>query len=423
MNAKIKFLLALFLLGSMAGCKSGNGSKKARKNESRAMSENDYKKGTFAYDLNFVSKHQKIVVLKDASGKGKIMICPELQGRVLTSTAAGIEGKSFGYLNYERIGSRKETPHIQSYGGEDRFWIGPQGGQYAIFFKKGDPFDLDHWETPAPLDKEAFELISHTDTSAVFAKKMHLKNFSGTEFDVEVRRDIALIDKATASNYLGVNLNDVDFVGFESRNELINSGKEAWQKSKGLLSIWILGMYPGNPSTTVAIPYKAAGKNEQVVAEYFTDIVGKLPADRLAKTDKMVYYKGDGNYCSKIGLTPKHALPAFGSYNAADNVLTIIQYTLPEGENDYVNSSFEFQKEPYKGDAVNSYNDGTLDHSPAPPTFYELESSSPARELKPGQSIRHSHRTFHFTGDRAKLNAIAKTILGTGIDEIETQFK
>jgi len=255
-----------------------------------------------------------------------------------------------------------------------------------------------------------------------FFKKMHLQNFSGTGFDVEVRRDVALIDKATASKYLGVGVDDVDFVGFESRNQLINAGKETWQKSKGLLSIWVLGMFPGNPSTTVAIPFKGMYKNEQVVAEYFTDIVGKLPADRLKKTDKMVYYKGDGNYCSKIGLTAKHALPVFGSYNAADNVLTIIQYSFPQGENDYVNSSFAFQKEPYKGDVVNSYNDGTLDHKPAQATFYELESSSPSKELKTRQSIKHSHRTFHFVGDRTKLGAIAKAILGTGIDEIQSQF-
>ena len=34
------------------------------------------------------------------------------------------------------------------FGGEDRFWLGPEGGQFALYFKPGDPFDLDHWQVP-----------------------------------------------------------------------------------------------------------------------------------------------------------------------------------------------------------------------------------------------------------------------------------
>lgn len=422
-NSNVKCLFAFCFIACFSSCNQGADKSKEPKNKEQAMTETEYSKGSFGYDLNFVRQYQNVVVLKDALGSAQVLACPEYQGRVLTSTATGAEGRSFGYLNYGRIGSKKQTPQIQSYGGEDRFWIGPQGGQYAIFFKKGDPFDLNHWETPAPLDKEAFELVSHNDTMARFSKKMELKNFSGTAFNVEVKRDILLLNKDTVSAYLGVNVDEVKFVGFESRNELINTGKEAWEKSKGLLSIWILGMFPGNTATNIVIPYKSATGNKQIVSEYFTDIVGRLPNNRLKQADRIIYYKGDGNYCSKIGLKRKHALAVFGSYSAADTVLTIVQYTLPDGENDYVNSSFEFQKEPYQGDVINSYNDGTLDHKPTTPTFYELESSSPAKELQPHESIKHIHRTFHFSGNKATLDVLAKAILGVGLKEIEEQFR
>ena len=46
------------------------------------------------------------------------------------------------------------------------------------------------------------------------------------------------------------------------------------------------------------------------------------------------------------------------AYDAAGKVLTLVQYTLPEGAADYVSSMWELQKEPYAGDVVNSYNDG-----------------------------------------------------------------
>jgi hypothetical protein len=111
-----------------------------------------------------------------------------------------------------------------------------------------------------------------------------------------------------------------------------------------------------------------------------------------------------------------------GSWDARHQVLTLVQYTLP-GTPDYVNSLWELQKEPFAGDAVNSYNDG-----PASPgaaslgSFYELESSSPAAALTPGRSLAHVHRTFHFEGPREELDKIARRHLGVSLDEIEAAF-
>jgi hypothetical protein len=69
---------------------------------------------------------------------------------------------------------------------------------------------------------------------------------------------------------------------------------------------------------------------------------------------------------------------------------------------------------------VNSYNDGP----PAPGAkplgpFYELETSSPAAALGPGESLRHVHRTFHFQGPRPELDALARRLLGAPLDAIE----
>jgi len=75
---------------------------------------------------------------------------------------------------------------------------------------------------------------------------------------------------------------------------------------------------------------------------------------------------------------------------------------------------------PFRGDVVNSYNDGP----PAPGAkplgpFYELETSSPAAALAPGRSLTHVHRTFHFQGERAGLDALARALLGVSLDEVE----
>jgi hypothetical protein len=77
------------------------------------------------------------------------------------------------------------------------------------------------------------------------------------------------------------------------------------------------------------------------------------------------------------------------------------------------------QKNPYGGDVVNSYNDGPP--APGKPPlggFFEIESSSPAAALAPGESLVHTHRTFHFVGDRAALDPLATRVLGVSAGRI-----
>ena len=90
-----------------------------------------------------------------------------------------------------------------------------------------------------------------------------------------------------------------------------------------------------------------------------------------------------------------------------------MQYTKPEGATDYVNSMWELQDEPFKGDVVNSYNDGPPSSGAKPlGPFYELESSSPALALKPGESATHIHRTIHLKGDETVVRDLGQVILG-----------
>ena len=71
------------------------------------------------------------------------------------------------------------------------------------------------------------------------------------------------------------------------------------------------------------------------------------------------------------------------------------------------------QAEPFKGDVVNSYNDGPPSPGVKPlGPFYELESSSPALAVKPGESAANIHRTIHLQGDEAAVRTIGKMLLG-----------
>ena len=110
-----------------------------------------------------------------------------------------------------------------------------------------------------------------------------------------------------------------------------------------------------------------------------------------------------------------------GSYDAAGKVLNIVTYNVQDAPNGFVNSMWEIQKEPYAGDVINAYNDGSPEPG-APPLgpFYELETSSPAAALKPGETMKHIQRTYHIQGSEALLDPLARKLLGAGLEEINS---
>ena len=88
-------------------------------------------------DVDLLKANVQVVELADERGKARVAIVPAYQGRVMTSTAGGPGGWSLGWINEGLISSWETLAHMNPYGGEDRFWLGPEGGQFAIFFKKG----------------------------------------------------------------------------------------------------------------------------------------------------------------------------------------------------------------------------------------------------------------------------------------------
>jgi hypothetical protein len=380
--------------------------------------------GDFGDDYAFLASHTSLVVLSNKTGQAKLLVAPAWQGRVMTSTASGDSGASFGWINRELIGSGKLQPHINVFGGEDRFWLGPEGGQFSIFFAKGAKFELSDWFTPAPIDTLPFELVKHSRSSARFRASFELTNYSGTRFQVEVDRTVKLLSAKAAAKAIDRKIaKDVRLVAYESVNRIRNAGSSAWEKQSGLLSVWILGMFNPSPATTIVVPIRRGSESElgpKVTSDYF----GSVPADRLVVKDDAIFFSGDGQYRSKIGINPKRSRGVLGSYDAANKVLTIVQFSQPEGATDYVNSLWKLQEHPFAGDAANSYNDGppTPGAKPLGP-FYELESSSPAVALEPGGTLTHTHRTMHLTGSERSLDKVARDVFSVSLDEVKGALK
>jgi hypothetical protein len=386
--------------------------------KSKSAEMNTFEKGTYGYDLNFLKTHKKPVELKN--GDARLVISPEYQGRVMTSSSDGENGLSYGWINHDLIGSGEIKKQINAVGGEERFWLGPEGGQYSIFFKNGSSFDFSEWATPACIDTEAFDIDEVNETSAEFSKTVSLKNYSDFEFNFNIKRKVSLLEDSDIKAKLGiVYQQSVKSVGYETINQLENTGSEKWEKETGLLSIWLLGMYNPSDEVTIIVPFKTDVESDYIVKD---DYFGEIPADRLKLQDGIVYFKGDGKQRGKIGIPPQRALPVIGSYDAINKVLTVVKCEIPEGVTDYVNSAWEMQEFPYKGDAINSYNDGPLEDGSQMGPFYELETSSPALDLNVGETATYKQSTIHFEGTEEELNAICQQVFGISIGEVKAVF-
>jgi len=376
---------------------------------------------SFGDDTAFLKKHTDVIVLQ--AGDARVALVPAWQGRVVTSSAAGDAGTSFGWINRELVESGQPLPHINAFGGEDRFWLGPEGGQFSIFFAPGTQFEFASWFTPAVIDTKPFEVVARSADSVTFGAHFSLTNYSGTNFDVKVDRQVRLLGTDEVWKDLGVvAVPGLSLVAFESDNRITNAGREAWRPQTGLLSIWILGMYNPSPATNVVVPIRS-GPESALGVKVTSDYFGSIPPDRLLVRDDAVFFSGDGKYRSKIGINPQRSKATLGSYDPEHQVLTVVKFSQPAGVTSYVNSLWKIQDNPFGGDAENSYNDGPAAPGAKPlGPFYELESSSPAAALAPGGSLAHVHRTFHLQGPKAELDRVARAVLGVSLDEIADAF-
>ncbi len=312
----------------------------------------------YGYNRDFLKQYSKIIELRN--GNSAIAVVPAWQGRVMTSTSEGDSGFSFGWINHELIASGEIKPHINAFGGEERLWLGPEGGQFSLFFKKGKSFVFEDWQTPAFIDTDPYELINSNDTSLLFTHDVETENYNGTEFRFRLEREIVLLSAERTKAETGIAVEGLNCVAYLTENKIINKGEKQWVKETGLLSVWMLGMYNPAPSVIVVIPIKPGDENvlgPKVNDNYF----GKISPDRLAVKGDHVFLKADGRSRGKIGIPPLRATGTMGSYDSENKILTLLLCRLPEGKNEYVNSAWEIQKNPYSGDALNSYNDGPLE--------------------------------------------------------------
>jgi hypothetical protein len=355
--------------------------------------------------------------LTNQQGTAQIIVSPKYQGKVFTSTADGLKGKSFGWINYKAFKPELDL-HMNGYGGEDRLWLGPEGGKFSLYFKPGTKMEFANWHTPAAIDSEPWLLKASDKTSVSMSKDMTLQNYAGTTLKINLKREIQIMENADIASTLGISLDSIKAVGFKTSNTLMNTGAESWTEQTGAPCMWNLDMFAPSPKTVIVVPYVEAASGKVATTDYF----GEIAKDRIVYQNGVLLFKADGKSRGKLGIPPNRAKKTIGSYDVSNNVLTIASFDLDK-KGRYLNQEWTPDKDPFTGDAVNAYNDGPLADGTQMGPFYEIESVSPAAFLNKGQTLTHQHSVYHFTGDKARLDVICQKLLGISLNQIEAAFK
>jgi hypothetical protein len=380
---------------------------------------------TFKGIVEFLDEHGGSTVLEGDEGS-RVLVSPALQGRLMTFKVGAVE--STGLVNAALIAAGETNPNFNNFGGADRFWLGPEAGQFGLYFAPGVDFTREIWKVPDALDRGPFQVKESSPTKVAMTRDMAVMNYSGTKFKLRVDREIGLIPAASLMDELGAGLPEgVHYIGAYSSNTMTNTGDAAWKEESGLVSIWILGQFNPSNSTVIIAPFRP-GDDAELGPAFNDDYFGKVSKEapeRLKTLGNCVLFVGDARREGKFGISQKRTTGLAGAIDFERRLLTIVKFDVPQFPERYANSSWvKNQAEPFTGDTLNSYNaGGKKEGELAPIPFFELESSSPVRPLASGESLRHRHATYHFQGDIQKLNPIARQVLGVELQAVKEAMR
>jgi hypothetical protein len=419
-----RVLVALALLGTLtAGC----GGVDPNSGDTQLPPGATSATASFSAIAAHVAKYADTVVLEGPGGS-KALISPRLQGRLLTFRVGTVE--STGFVNLAGVAAGEVDPSFNNFGGADRFWLYPEAGQFGLYFDPGAELNRKVWKVPASLNQGAFKLAAKSPHRVLLTRDMEVMNYSGTRFSVKVEREVGIVLDDDLPTELGVKLpSGVHFAGATTKNTLTNTGPDTWSPEKGLVGIWILGMFNASDKAAIIAPFRP-GSEKDLGPKFNDDYFGKLSVevpDRFQTLGNAAIFKADARRVGKFGLSQQRTTGLAGSYDYGKNLLTIVKFDVPTIPERYGNSTWvKVQAEPFKGDPFQTYNNGPPDPRTgeiADAPFYELESASPVRPLPAGGTITHRHSTYHFQGDPKKLETLAKQLLDVDLAAVKAALR
>jgi len=329
--------------------------------------------------LNYLVQKTPVIELYDQLG-GRVAVCPEWNGRVLTSTNGGLSGDSFGFINVRAI----DTECFEDFGGEDQWTLSPLIYSYSV--------------------------ESIKEHQAVLQRTLRMADANGTPVEFHLTRSISLLSRKQAGTIFGdaiadsLEQSDVSVVGFCTENT-VRPQERACVASRQR------GMFNANPHAAIIVPIPRVS----FMSEPFSvdvDYLGGAPHGRIRYLSQTMLIRADGQRRCQVTMPFAPSPPIFGAIELRSGTLTLWTFDLP---NDY----------PDKGDALRIYNSGCLRPHGSEfdwTTYYEMNCFAAARELEPEHSFTSCRNTLHLNADNTVLGDVVQQVFGVSLENISRKM-
>ena len=325
--------------------------------------------------LNYLAGKTSVIELFDQLG-GRVAVCPEWNGRILTSTCEGLKGESFGCINVQAI----DTGLFESYGGEDHWTFSPAVHSFAV-------------ET----------LKEH---KVVLQRTLPTTDAHGVSGEFHLSRSIFLLNRRNIETLFGdavadsLERADVSAVSFRTENT-VKSQEPARVAGR------LRGMFNASPNTAIILttpPEDFDTGRSSVMIDY----LGGAPHSRIRYLPQTMLIRGDGRRQCQITLPFPDAPPLIGAIEIRFGTLTLWTYDLPNVSDN---------------DLVRIYNSGrphtaALDWA----THYEINCFSAAQELLPDQSLTYCQSTLHLNAGNDVLDDLVRQIFDVSLEDISKKM-
>jgi hypothetical protein len=325
--------------------------------------------------VSYILSKTPVVELYNLWG-GRVAVCPQWNGRVMTSTCDGLDGTSFGFINVRKINANIEDSPFSYYGGEDQFTFSPTTGGYAV--------------------------TSTNNSEVSLRRTFQTADAAGKLGQFELQRTVSLLDRDGIALVFGeavdtaLNRTDVSAVGFYTAN-VVQS------ETKALVSGRLRGMFNATPHTVAVIPYLPNDPYDEE-SSLATNFFGGAPNGRIRHLLQTLLIRADGAGRCQISTLRSWTASVWGMIEFQTGSLTLWSYELPM-----------FSDE----DSVRFYNHGaTHPGEQSFPRFYEADILASPQELYPDESLKYSQYTLHLSADNTTLAHLVKNLFGAGYEQI-----
>ncbi len=286
--------------------------------------------------IDYLETKTKVLELCNEYG-ARVAVCPDWNGRVMTSSADGLDGDSFGMINVPGIERGDDDDSYRFLGGEDQFTLSPEGGPFSLYFA----FDPEasavrkcQVAPPIGYHEGRFDVDFAPPTPSIrMRRNLRMMNLAGARFDFDIVRTVRLTDDADFCPLYGeavasaLEQQDLSYVSYQTVNTLVNRGGTL-SKNSGLVSIRLRSMFNSTPHHVIVVPFKP-GSEEELGPSVCVDFFGMAPHGRLRVLDNIALLRADGRYRCQIGVSRKRSLPCIGAIDLRNGVLSLVSFEMP----------------------------------------------------------------------------------------------